>query len=66
MAAKKLINVHEALEYSENLDLSSEDDYRIMRISSQGEDWSFYLQTTRVIETQRKIQEMKMSFSQTI
>ena len=26
MAAKKLINVHEALEYSENLDLSSEDD----------------------------------------
>ena len=26
MAAKKLMNVHEALEYSENLDVSSEND----------------------------------------
>ena len=26
MAAKKLMNVHEALEYLENLDVSSEDD----------------------------------------
>ena len=27
MAAEKLINVHEAFEYLENLDVSSEDDF---------------------------------------
>ena len=66
MAAKKLMNVHEALEYLGNLDVSSEDDLLTMRISFQEEDWLFYLQTTRMIETPMKIQEIKMSFSQTI
>ena len=37
-----------------------------MRILYEGEDWLFYLQTIRVIETPMKIQEMKMSFSQRI
>ena len=66
MAAKKLMNVHEALEYLGNLDVSSEDDLLTMRISFQEEDWLFYLQTTRMIETPMKSQEIKMSFSQTI
>ena len=61
MAAKKSMNVHEPLEYLENLDVSSEDN-----LSVDEEDWLFYLQTTRVIEKPMKIQEMKMSFSQTI
>ena len=66
MATKKLRNVHEFLEYLENLDVSSEND------SSDGEDFIlsgrklFGLQTTRVIETPMKIQEIKMSFSQRI
>ena len=66
MATKKLSNVHEFLEYLENLDVSSEND------SSDGEDFIlsgrklFGLQTTRVIETPMKIQEIKMSFSQRI
>ena len=66
MATKKLRNVHELLEYLENLDVSSEND------SSDGEDFIlsgrklFGLQTTRVIETPMKIQEIKMSFSQRI
>ena len=66
MAAKKLMNVHEALEYLGNLDVSSEDDLLTMRILFQEEDWLFYLQTARMIETPMKIQEIKMSFSQTI
>ena len=37
-----------------------------MRILCEGEDWLFYLQTIRVIETPMKIQEMKVSFSQRI
>ena len=37
-----------------------------MRILYEGEDWLFYLQTIRVIETPMKIQEMKVSFSQRI
>ena len=37
--------------------------YLTMRISFQIEEWLFYLETTRVIETPMKIQEMKMSFS---
>ena len=37
-----------------------------MRILYDGEDWLFYLQTIRVIETPMKIQEMKVSFSQRI
>ena len=55
MATKKLRNVHEFLEYLENLDVSSEND------SSDGEDFIlsgrklFGLQTTRVIETPMKI-----------
>ena len=61
MAAKKSMNVHEPLEYLENLDVSSEDN-----LSVDEEDWLFYLQTTRVIEKPMKIKEMKMSFSQTI
>ena len=64
MTAKKLMNVHEALEYLENLDLSSEDDLPDMRISSQGEDWLFYLQKTRVIDTPMKIWDMKMNLKQ--
>ena len=72
MAAKKLMNVHEALEYLENLDVSSEDDL------SDAEDFIsrgrlFYLQTTRLIETPMEIletpmeiQKTKISFSQTI
>ena len=66
MAAKKLMNVHQALEYLENLDVSSEDDFLTMRILSQGEDLLFYLQTSSMIETPMKIQEMKMNFSQTV
>ena len=34
MVAKKLMNVHEALEYLENLDVSSDDDLS---------DWGFHL-----------------------
>ena len=64
MTAKKLMNVLEALEYLENLDLSSEDDLPDMRISSQGEDWLFYLQKTRVIDTPMKIWDMKMNLKQ--
>ena len=64
MTAKKLMNVHEALEYLENLDLSSEDDLPDMRISSQREDWLFYLQKTRVIDTPMKIWDMKMNLKQ--
>ena len=64
MTAKKLMNVHEALEYLENLDLSSEDDLPDMRISSQGEDWLFYLQKTRVIDTPMKIWDMKINLKQ--
>ena len=66
MAAKKLMNVHEALEYLKNLNVSLEMTYLARRISSQCEDWSFNLQTTRVIETPMKIREMQMNFSQTI
>ena len=58
------MNVHEALEYLENLDLSSEDDLPDMRISSQREDWLFYLQKTRVIDTPMKIWDMKMNLKQ--
>ena len=58
------MNVHEALEYLENLDLSSEDDLPDMRISSQGEDWLFYFQKTRVIDTPMKIWDMKMNLKQ--
>ena len=43
MAAKKLMNVHETLEFFKNLDVSSEATYLKMRISSQGEDCLFYL-----------------------
>ena len=66
MGAKKLMNVHEALECLKNLDVSSEDDL------SDNEDFIskrrlvFHLQTTRVIKTPMKIREMKMNFSQTI
>ena len=58
------MNVHEALEYLENLDLSSEDDLPDMRISSQREDQLFYLQKTRVIDTPMKIWDMKMNLKQ--
>ena len=58
------MNVHEALEYLENLDLSSEDDLPDMRISSQREDWLFYLQKTRMIDTPMKIWDMKMNLKQ--
>ena len=60
------MNVHGAFEYLENLDVSPEDDL------SDDEDFYssgrlvIYLQTNRVIETPMKIQEIKMSFSQTI
>ena len=66
MGAKKLMNVHEALEYLKNLDASSEDDL------SDNEDFIskgrlvFHLQTTRVIKIPMKIREIKMNFSQTI
>ena len=66
MGAKKLMNVHEALECLKNLDVSSEDDL------SDNEDFIskrrlvIHLQTTRVIKTPMKIREMKMNFSQTI
>ena len=43
MTDKKLMNVREALEYLENLEVSSEDDSLMMRISSQGEYWLFSL-----------------------
>ena len=66
MAAKKLMNTHETLEYLENLVVSSEEDLSDNQDLSQGEHWLFYLKTTRVIETPMKIQEMKMSFSRTI
>ena len=59
------MNVHEALEDLERFDVPSEDNL------SDDEDFIskerlFYLQTTRVIETPMRIQEIKMSFSQTI
>ena len=66
MAAKKLVNVHEALEYLENLDGSLENDL------SDDEDFisrgrlAILPPTTRVIETLMNIQEIKMSLSQTI
>ena len=66
MAAKKLINVHEVLEYLENLDGSLENDL------SDDEDFismgrlAILPPTTRVIETLMNIQEIKMSLSQTI
>ena len=41
MAAKKLVNIHEAFEYLENLDVSSEDDLSDDWDSSEGEDWLF-------------------------
>ena len=55
MAAKKLANVHEALEYLENLDVSSEDACLTTRISSQQEDWLFHIQMSKMIETLMKI-----------
>ena len=60
-----MMNVHEALEDLECLDVPSEDNL------SDDEDFIskerlFYLQTTRVIETPMRIQEIKMSFFQTI
>ena len=66
MATKKLMNVHKALEYSESLDVSSEDDL--------SDDEDFISRGRLVIlppnnEGDRgtmKIQEMKMSFSETI
>ena len=54
------MNVHGAFENSENLDVSPDEDF----ISSGR--LVIYLQTNRVIETPMKIQEIKMSFSQTI
>ena len=59
------MNVHEALEDLECLDVPSEDNL------SDDEDFIskerlFYLQTTRVIETPMRIQEIKMIFPQTI
>ena len=60
-----MMSVHAALEYLERLDVSAEDNL------SDDEDFIskerlFYLQTTRVIETPMRIQEIKMSFFQTI
>ena len=59
-----MMNVHEALEDLERLDVPSEDNL------SDDEDFIskerlFYLQTTRVIETPMRIQEIKMIFPQT-
>ena len=66
MTAETLVNVHEALEYLENLDVSSKDGLSDYEDFISREDFLFYLQKTKVIDTLMKIQEMKKSFSQTI
>ena len=66
MTAETLVNVHEALEYLENLDVSSGDGLSDYEDFISREDFLFYLQKTKVIDTLMKIQEMKKSFSQTI
>ena len=66
MTAETLVNVHEALEYLENLDVSSKDGLSDYEGFISREDFLFYLQKTKVIDTLMKIQEMKKNFSQTI
>ena len=66
MAGKELVNVHKALKYLENLDVSSEDDLSDNEDFISRERLVIYFQRTWVIETSIKIEEMKMSFSQTI
>ena len=66
MTAETLVNVHEALEYLENLDVSSGDGLSDYEDFISREDFLFYLQKTKVIDTLMKIQEMKKNFSQTI
>ena len=66
MAGKELVNVHKALEYLENLDVSSKDDLSDNEDFISRERLVIYLQRTWVIETPIKIEEMKMSFFQTI
>ena len=66
MTAETLVNVHEALEYLENLDVSSKDGLSDYEDFISREDFLFYLQKTKVIDTLMKIQEMKKNFSQTI
>ena len=64
MASKKLMHIHKALECLENFDVSSKDDLSDDGDLISGGRLVIYLQTTRVMETPMKIQEMKMSFSQ--
>ena len=66
MTAETLVNVHEVLEYLENLDVSSKDGLSDYEDFISREDFLFYLQKTKVIDTLMKIQEMKKNFSQTI
>ena len=66
MTAETLVNVHEALEYLENLDVSSKDGLSDYEDFISREDFLFYLQKTKLIDTLMKIQEMKKNFSQTI
>ena len=66
MTAETLVTVHEALEYLENLDVSSKDGLSDYEDFISREDFLFYLQKTKVIDTLMKIQEMKKNFSQTI
>ena len=66
MTAETLVNVHEALEYLENLDVSSKDGLSDYEDFISREDFLFYLQKTKVMDTLMKIQEMKKNFSQTI
>ena len=66
MTAETLVNVPEALEYVDNLDVSSKDGLSDYEDFISREDFLFYLQKTKVIDTLMKIQEMKKNFSQTI
>ena len=43
------MNVHESLEYLENVDVSSEDNLSDNEAFISREDWLLYLQITRVI-----------------
>ena len=58
------MNVHEALEYLENLDQSSEDDLSDDEGFISRGRLVIYLQTARVIETSMKIQGMEIRFFQ--
>ena len=66
MAGKELVNVHKALEYLENLDVSSKDDLSDNEDFISRERLVIYFQRTWVIETPIKIEEMEMSFFQTL